>query len=341
LRLGSEERYSSALEFVPSDPGELIRSMRVERFTGAARGLWDELVHKSRSGTFLFLRDYMEYHQDRFEDHSLTFHDEEGALVALLPATRRGEVLDSHGGLTYGGVVSDTSITAARMLEVFDALLDHLRQESFTLLRYRAVPYIYHRVPAEEDLYALTRNGASVIHRATLSVIDSRHPVEAQSRRRRGVRKALAAGVVCRESDGLAAYWSLLTRVLQETYRAKPVHSLPEIALLQQRFPRNIRLFGAFQGESLVAGVLVYESPTVARAQYIAASEAGKGLSALDLLFEHLLREVYPNKAYFDLGTSESADGRDLNRGVLEFKESLGARTVVVDTYELPVPTTR
>lgn len=315
--------------------------MRVERFTDAARGLWDELVRNSRTGTFLFLRDYMEYHQDRFEDHSLIFREERGEPVALLPASRRGEVLESHGGLTYGGIVSDASLTAARMLDVFDALLEYLRRESFVLLRYRAVPHIYHRVSAEEDLYALTRNGARVVRRATLSVIDTRHPVAAQSRRRRGAQKARGGGLVCRESDDLAAYWSLLGAVLLETYGARPVHSLEEMALLKRRFPRNIRLFGSFQGTSLVAGVLVYESPTVARAQYIAASEAGKRLAALDLLFDFLLREVYPDKPYFDFGTSESADGRDLNRGVIEFKESLGARTVVQDTYELPVSISR
>ena len=311
--------------------------MRVERFTDAARGLWDDLVRESRTGTFLFLRDYMEYHWDRFEDHSLIFREERGAPVALLPACRRGEVLESHGGLTYGGVVSNASMTAGKMLDVFDALLEYLGRESFTLLRYRAVPHIYHRVPAEEDLYALTRNGARVVRRATLSVIDARHPMEAQSRRRRGVQKARAGGLVCRESDDLEAYWSLLSAVLLETYGARPVHSLEEMALLKRRFPPNIRLFGSFQGTSLVGGVLVYESPTVARAQYIAASETGKRLAALDLLFDFLLREVYPDKAYFDFGTSESAGGQDLNRGVLEYKESLGARTVVQDTYELPV----
>jgi hypothetical protein len=319
-------------------PGE-SDPVRVERFTSAARGLWDGFVRNSKNGTFLFLRDYMDYHQDRFEDHSLIVHEEGGPPVALLPASRRGEVLESHGGLTYGGVVCDSSMTAARMLGVFAALLDHLRRESFTLLRYRAIPHIYHRAPAEEDLYALARNGARLLHRAALSVLDARHPVEPQIRRRRGIRKALTAGLTCRESDDLETYWALLTTALRETYGAKPVHSLDEIDLLRSRFPQNIRLFGCFQDVSLVAGVLVYETPTVARAQYIAASEVGKRLSALDLLFEVLLREVFPEKPYFDLGTSESADGLDLNRGVLEYKESLGARTVVQDTYELPIPT--
>ncbi|MFY9822083.1 MAG: GNAT family N-acetyltransferase [Thermoanaerobaculia bacterium] len=311
----------------------------VERFTGEAHGPWDDFVRDSRNGTFLFLRDYMEYHQDRFEDHSLIVRDvrEQGTILALLPASRRGDVLESHGGLTYGGIVSNAAMTAPKMLEVFDALLEHLRQESFARLRYRAVPHIYHRAPAEEDLYALARNGASLVHRTVLSVLDSRHPVAAQERRGRGVRKALAAGLACRETDDLAAYWSLLAQVLQETFGAKPVHSLEEISLLQRRFHRNIRLFGCFREASLVAGVLIYETPTVARAQYIAASPAGKELAALDLLFDFLLREAYADKGFFDLGTSESADGRDLNHGVLEFKESLGARTIAVDTYELAV----
>lgn len=311
--------------------------MRVERFTDAARGLWDQFVRDSRAGTFLFLRDYMEYHQDRLEDHSLIFRDERGTPLGLLPACRRGAVLDSHGGLTYGGVVSDASMTAAGMLDVFDALLEYLRAESFTRLRYRAVPRVYHRIPADEDLYALTRNGGQVVRRAVLSIVDLSQPVAAQERRRRGGRKARAAGLICRESEDLAAYWSLLSTVLLETYGARPVHTLEEITLLRRRFPRNIRLFGAFQGPDLVAGVLVYETPAVARAQYIAASQDGKQLAALDLLFDFLLREVFADKAYFDFGTSESKDGTDLNRGVLEYKESLGARAVAQDVYELPV----
>jgi hypothetical protein len=259
-------------------------------------------------------------------------------VTALLPANRKKDILESHGGLTYGGVISNGAMTAPKMLEVFDALDGYMRDESMKLLRYRAVPHIYHRVPAAEDLYALTRLGGRLVKRATLSVVDQRHPLPMQERRRRGVRKARAAGLVCRESDDLEEYWSLLTQTLQATYDAKPVHSLEEIQLLRRRFPESIRLFGCFQESSLVAGVLVYESPSVARAQYIASSEAGKRLAALDLLFESLLREVYGRKDYFDFGTSESADGRDLNRGVLEFKESLGARTATVDTYELTFP---
>lgn len=311
--------------------------MKVERFTSAVRGAWDDFVGRSRNGTFLFFRDYMEYHRDRFEDHSLIVRDDRDRWLAVLPANRRGTTLASHGGLTYGGVVSQASMTVARMAEVFDVLVEHLRREAFTTLRYRAVPHIYHRVPCEEDLYVLQRLGARLVHRAVLSVVDARGRVAAQERRRRGVRRARAAGLTCREGDELAEYWALLSKALRTTYGADPVHSLDEISSLWRRFPENIRLFGCYRGgANMVAGALVYETVPVARAQYIAASEEGKQLAALDLLFEHLLGEVFAGKRFFDLGTSESGnDG--LNRGVLEFKESLGARTVVQDTYELPL----
>ena len=308
--------------------------MRVERFTGTARKLWDEFVQASSTGTFLFLRDYMDYHQDRFEDCSLMVFGTTGEPLALLPANRRGDVLESHGGLTYGGLVAG-ALTTPQTLAVFDALLEDLRNRSFSGLRYRAMPHVYHRVPAQADLFALTRHGARIVHRTALSILDTRNPGPTQSRRVRGARRARAAGLVCRETGALKAYWSLLTDALRETYGAQPVHSLEEIDRLRRRFPHNIRLFGCFRGITLVAGVLVYESATVARAQYIAASQAGKELAALDLVFDVLLHEIFPDKPYFDFGTSEASDRHHLNPGVIEFKESLGARTVIQDTYEL------
>ncbi len=309
--------------------------MRVERFIDDLRGTWDELVGKSRRGSFLFLRDYMDYHRDRFEDHSLVVRGEHDKPVALLPAHQKDKLLDSHGGLTFGGLVPAPSLPVGTVLDVFEVLLRYLRLEGFETLRYRSMPHIYHQGPAEEDLCALARHGAQVAHRTVLSVLDTRHPAAAQERRRRGARKARAAGLTCRETPDLASYWSLLSEVLWTTYGARPVHSLAEIELLRGRFPRNIRLFGCYRGSEILAGVLIYESPTVARAQYIAASDTGKRLAALDLLFDGLLHEVFVDKPYFDLGTSESADRRGFNQGVLEFKESLGARAITQDTYEL------
>ena len=60
-------------------------------YTPDDRPAWDECVLRSRNGVFLFLRAYLEYHADRFEDASVVIHAEghPGRIVAVLPANRQ------------------------------------------------------------------------------------------------------------------------------------------------------------------------------------------------------------------------------------------------------------
>jgi hypothetical protein len=73
--------------------------MQIERYCTQREPLWNEFARRSKNGTFLFHRSYMEYHADRFEDFSLIVRDEDGHVFALLPASLHGDVLVSHGGL--------------------------------------------------------------------------------------------------------------------------------------------------------------------------------------------------------------------------------------------------
>jgi hypothetical protein len=72
----------------------------IQRYTPALRDTWDAFISASRNGTFLLQRGFMDYHADRFTDHSLLFFRDE-KLIALLPAEEREGTLTSHGGLTY------------------------------------------------------------------------------------------------------------------------------------------------------------------------------------------------------------------------------------------------
>lgn len=70
-----------------------------------------------------FDRRYMDYHSDRFADNSLMFYNEKtGKLYALLPANRCGDVLYSHQGLSYGGLVMSTEVTTAYVCQLFSEL---------------------------------------------------------------------------------------------------------------------------------------------------------------------------------------------------------------------------
>jgi hypothetical protein len=296
---------------------------------------WDEFVGAAKNGVFLFRRDYMDYHADRFPDASLTFADEAGRLVGLLPATRRGDELVSHAGLTFGGIIAGDGMKAAPMLELFAAMAEHLRGAGVRRLVYKAVPHIYHRVPAEEDLYALFRHGARLTRRDLSSAIDARARLPFSKGRRYAAKLARKAGLEVRESDDFETFMGIEERVLGEKYRKRPVHTAAELRLLAGRFPENIKLFAAARGGERLAGVVMYAGGCVAHAQYIAANEEGKRAGALDLVLEHLINEEYAGFRYFDFGISTEEAGRYLNAGLADNKQGFGARAVVYDFYEL------
>ena len=77
---------------------------------------------------FLFDRNYMEYHSDRFIDHSLLFF-QDSKLLCLLPANVHEGILYSHEGLTFGGIISDRQMKVSFLLDVFDALSEHCKKE--------------------------------------------------------------------------------------------------------------------------------------------------------------------------------------------------------------------
>lgn len=314
--------------------------MQITNYSESDAERWNAFVASSKNGTFLFNRSYLEYHRDRFHDQSLIVSDERGAIVALLPAHRRGNALISHGGLTYGGFVVDRSMKLPQMLEAFRVLLEHLRSQGLAILSYKTVPWIYHSVPAEEDRYALYLAPTRLTRRGVMAVLARDDRPAFQERRRRGAKKATQAGVSIAQTNDWGAYWALLSDRLEKAYSATPVHSVEEMQLLAARFPKNIKLFGATVDNELIGGVVIFESAEVARAQYIATNEQGQNVGALDLLFSELLSKQYRAKRFFDFGTSDEHGGRTVNRGLIDQKEGYGARVVVQDYYEVDVSAT-
>jgi hypothetical protein len=316
------------------------QGMNVVRYSAKDQAAWDAFVSKSKNVSFLFYRDYMSYHQDRFQDHSLLFYDEKEDLIAILPANQREQRLDSHGGLTYGGFVTDERMKVPKLLACFLALFRYAQEMGFTEIRYKTIPYIYHRIPAQEDLYALQLARATCISRGLLSAIDTRQPVEFQTRRLRQIKRAQKSGLRVEQSEALGVYWTILCDLLKTVHDTQPVHSLEEIEHLQKRFPQNIKLFAAYWEGEMLAGILVYESSQVARTQYIAASPLGRELGALDLIFDDLIHRHYRQKPYIEFGTSERVNTTNyLNAGLIDQKEGFGGRTVIQDHYFVQLDT--
>ena len=308
----------------------------IKKYSPADRTTWDQFVKTSKNGTFLFERAYMDYHSDRFTDFSLLIF-RKGRLYALLPANRVADTLHSHQGLTYGGFVMNDRATVSDVLEMFGAVNLFLRQNGFSKVVYKAIPYIYDRIPAQEDLYALFRAGATQIAGNISSAIYSEDRLKFTESRKSGLRKARAAGLRVTESDDLATFWNILSTNLEDKYSVKPVHTLAEISLLKSRFPKHIKLYLCLHEDTPLGGTLVYETGRVVHTQYISANLAGKNSGALDLLFDYLINKKYADIPIFDFGQSTENSGYILNENLIFQKEGFGGRGVMYNVYEYTI----
>ena len=311
-----------------------MSDIEIRRYHSSMKKEWDEFVESSKNGTFLFNRDYMDYHSDRFQDHSLLFY-RKGKLYCLLPANRKDDIVYSHQGLTYGGLIMSESCTAAGILEVFDVLIKELKSEGIKRFIYKPVPYIYHKYPSQEDLYALFRHEAGLTIRNISTTIDRHNPIGYTRLRRRNLIKAEIEEIKITESRDFDTLWPIVERNLQTTYNAKAVHSLDEIKRLAKYFPQNIKLYLAAAHNTNMAVGIFYITKEVIHAQYIHPTPEGKECGGVDALVNYILKETYPEIPYFDFGSSNEDEGRYLNESLIHMKEGFGGRAVCYDTYEI------
>jgi hypothetical protein len=312
----------------------------IRGYEPGAADAWDDLVMRSVNGTMLHTRRFLSYHADRFHDRSLLVTNPRGWPVGVFPAAEDPadpSVVTSHPGLTYGGLVHDGSLHGASMMRILTAIADEYRALGFTRLRYKAVPPIYQSAPAEDDVHALFRLGASRYRCDLAAVINLSHRGRVWSSRRQRRKRAQAAGVRTEEGwDDIGAYWRALETNLASRHGASPTHTLAEIEYLHDRFPKEIILITAKTGDTLAAGNLFSVEGPVLYQRYTAATDEGRTLSASDLVIEQGIALASERGCrYYSFGTSTVDDGRQLNEPQYDFKVSFGAGGVTHDHYEL------
>lgn len=310
---------------------------QVKRYTSDMAVQWDDFVSRARNGLFIFLRSYMDYHADRFSDHSLLVFEEE-KLRGILPANREEDVLVSHGGLTFGGLVVDGAVRAQQTLDMLESIVGTLPAFGIKQFNYKQIPDIFQKPRSSDDSYALYRVGAKLTRVDANFVLDLRDPPPVQERRARSIKKAVKAGVSTSITSDFAPFWrDVLIPTLQERHSVKPVHTIEEIELLYARHPAKIALRVATREGRAVAGSVTYDYGTAIHTQYIAANNEARECGALDLVMNDILTTA-PTR-YLSFGISTEDQGRVLNNGLAEWKESFGGRCVAHNQYILTVRT--
>ena len=291
----------------------------------------------SKNATFIFNRNFMDYHKDRFEDFSLLIYKND-KLIALFPANKINNIIYSHQGLTYGGLITSESIKLIVFVECFKTILSFYLKSGCKTIELKLLPSIYSIVPNDEIQYMLFILKANLIRRDTLSAINLKHRFKISKDRIDGSKRALKHNLEIKEVDDLSEFWDLvLIPNLKKKHNTQPVHSLEEITHLKQNFSKNIRQFNVYKDGNIVAGTTIFETKFVAHSQYISGSEEKNELGSLDFLHLHLINNVFNDKKYFDFGTSNEQQGRHINKGLVFWKERFGARTITQDFYSINI----
>lgn len=312
-----------------------MKNYTVKRYQENDYENWNAFIGQAKNATFLFHRDFMEYHSDRFQDFSLIVLDGEKWL-GVLPANIVGNQVFSHQGLTYGGLVYNEKVKLASVIEIFRSILLFLNDNKMEKLQLKLIPSIYHIKPAEELNYALFLAEAQLIRRDSMAVLDLSKPYTISKTRKECIRRGMKNNLVIKEELDFKLFWEeVLEPNLDKKYKAKPVHSIAEIEMLQRKFPNNIRHFNVYQDDKIVAGTTIFVSENVAHPQYVSGMGNKNELGSLDFLYHYLITSVFMGKRFFDFGISNEDQGKKLNEGLVFWKESFGASIIVHDFYEV------
>jgi hypothetical protein len=296
---------------------------------------WNDFIRLAKNATFLFHRDFMEYHSSRFDDYSQLVFDGK-KLVAVLPANRVGTTVFSHQGLTYGGLVYAEKMKLAEVIAIFKTVLKTLQNNGIEKLHIKLMPSIYHDKPADDLAYALFLADGKLMQRDSLAVLDLSKPYRFSKDRRQCIRRGENNGLEIREDNDFGAFWNdILIPNLKRKHNVSPVHSLDEIEKLHKLFPENIRHFNVYHQNKLVAGTTVFVTENVAHPQYISGQDAKNNLGSLDFLYNYLIADVFKDMRFFDFGISNESQGRKLNAGLVFWKESFNTGTIVQDFYQV------
>jgi len=312
-----------------------VKNFTVKYYTSQDYAVWNAFVSSAKNAAFLFHRDFMEYHKDRFEDSSLLVFDGE-KLVSVIPANSVGAAVFSHQGLTYGGFVFDAKIKLGEVLEIVKSVLQFLHANKISTFQLKLIPSIYTSYFSEEIEYALFLTNAKLLRRDCLSVLDLTKPFKITKTRRESIRRGEKNGLVIKEELEFDLFWNeILIPNLDRKHNAKPVHTAAEITQLQQSFSENIRHFNVYHQGKIVGGSTIFITDMVAHPQYISGNPQKNELGSLDYLYHYLIADVFKDKQFFDFGPSHEQDGKKINEGILFWKESFGAKTTVQDQYEV------
>lgn len=309
-----------------------MEDLRVERYNEASKTAWDDFVSRLEAHSILFYRDFMEYHSNRFKDYSLLMF-QKNKLVAVLPANIDADGnFHSHEGLSYGGFLFEPFTRLDVRMLVYNLVLRFLNKVGIEKIWIKSIPNFYTTDHVEQLILHWLKAKRECSHVYTYFPLGTYS--SSNKGRKEGIKNGKQLHLDIRQSTDFKTFWdTVLIPNLDERFGVKPVHTADEIERLSKKFPNQIQLFGAFQGESIRAGIVVFVHKDVAHAQYV-ASDKNRNDGSLDFLIDAVIRR-FNSEQIFSFGTSSENHGNTVNKGLLYWKESFRTSNDIQEFYSI------
>ena len=303
---------------------------------------WDSFVDSSDNGTIFHKRLFLSYHpKDRFEDASFLVN-KDNKIISVYPAVLLNRdnkrILSSHSGASYGGFVYKHNLNFREAFDLVENLITFAKDLNCDRIQLTPPPMIYKTKYSDYIDFALVKNGFSYFKRDVSSVVQldvskdellSTYRAEART----AVKKAIKQNVEIAECDRFEDYYEILKKNLKMRHNVSPTHTIEELVKLKKMFPGKIRLWGAFLGEKLIAGVCNFSANSrVVLAFYISHDEDYQEYRAVNLLFYEIMNR-YRDEGFKFLDFGIFTVNMDPNWGLARFKENFGARGIFRDTF--------
>jgi len=325
------------MQFVPKKT-EILTKYTLKKYEQSDYKIWNEFIAQAKNATFLFHRDFMEYHKDRFEDFSLLVYEDQ-KLISVLPANKVGETIHSHQGLTYGGLVYSGKLKAEKVELILDEIISFLKENAIETFYYKPIPGFYFPEGNNEIDFFLFKRGAILDRKEMNLAVNLELSLQISKSKLKHFRRIEDLDLDLIEEKDFARFWDeILEPRLLEKFNAKPVHTKEEMAFLKKKFPENIRQYCVCQNDKIIAGITVFETENVVKSQYGATSKKGEEVRALDFLFINLI-EKYKRKGkrFFDMGIVNEENESGYHPGLLKQKEELGCKVYNQDFYKITI----
>jgi hypothetical protein len=311
--------------------------VKVIPYNAKHKEAWNEFLKKSKNSTFLFHRSFLEYHADRFTDHSLIAIDDKDKIVGLLPGNLTNDnILISHEGLTYGGFIIEEQAKLLTVIRIVHSILKFLHERKIFQLKVKQLPSFYLKTSEGAIAYTFFLINALLYRRDVALLVDLQNRIPYSGNIRREGNKAERSDGIIVEDDTFDQFWEcILAPQLIKRYGVKPVHTLDEIKLLKRNFPDAIKQYNVYFNGTIVAGATMFITEHVAHCQYISSNDEGRKNGCLNYLFKNLLDNVFARHRYFDFGIVNEDEGRLINKGMLFWKEAFGGRSFIHDFYSI------